>query len=196
MRHDTDVLIVGGGITGLSLASYLRGRDYLVLEKAPIVGGYCGTTLRNGFVWDHSGHFFHFKHADIKDYLLERIDCEIVTVNKISNINYKGHIIDFPFQHNIHQLPVDEFVECLDDAYRCSGERKDHSSFKKYVRSALGDADRNAPRWMVMFSQPPTCRSVVTALAAAGAFGLLPTNLPAAQGLRSANSRFMSRKRG
>jgi protoporphyrinogen oxidase len=140
MPSRTDVLIAGGGITGLSLASYLRNRDYVVLERDAIPGGYCKSTVRNGFVWDHSGHFFHFKHADIKDYVLEHMGCEVVTVNKISNIHYKGNVVDFPFQYNIHQLPSAEFIECLDDLYNCRDAGSDHTTFKSYVRSFLGTA--------------------------------------------------------
>ena len=39
------------------------------------------------------------------------------TVEKRSFIGYKGRLIDFPFQKNIHQLPQDEFVDCLHDLY-------------------------------------------------------------------------------
>ena len=53
-----DVLIIGGGITGLSLASFLKKRDYLVLEKSQTLGGYCKTKISGDFVWDYSGHFF------------------------------------------------------------------------------------------------------------------------------------------
>ena len=64
-----NTIIIGGGITGLSLASYLDNKDYLILERDEKVGGYCKTTIRNGFVWDYSGHFFHFRNKDIKDYI-------------------------------------------------------------------------------------------------------------------------------
>jgi len=133
----TDVLIVGGGMTGLSFASF-TDKDYILLEKDSELGGYCKTIIRNGFVWDYSGHFFHFNHEDIKNYLIENIDCEILKVDKISNIYYKGQYIDFPFQSNIDQLPKDEFIECLHDIYHL--KEKDTSSFKSYVKSNLGDA--------------------------------------------------------
>ena len=110
-----DTLIIGAGITGLSLASFLDTDDYLIVEKDSEVGGYCKTTIRNGFVWDYSGHFFHFNNQEIKDYVLENIECDVVTVNKKSHIYYKNQYIDFPFQNNIDQLPTDEFVECLYD---------------------------------------------------------------------------------
>jgi NADH:ubiquinone oxidoreductase subunit 2 (subunit N) len=33
------------------------------------LGGYCKTVKRDGFVWDYSGHFFHFKHPEIERWL-------------------------------------------------------------------------------------------------------------------------------
>jgi len=133
-----NTLIIGGGVTGLSLASYLDNKDYLILEKDKKVGGYCKTTIRNGFVWDYSGHFFHFKNKDIKDYVVENIECKLVNINKITNIYYKGELINFPFQYNIHQLPQDEFIECLYDAY--NNNKIDNTTFKSYINSTLGKA--------------------------------------------------------
>ena len=133
-----NTLVIGGGITGLSLASYLNDKDYLVLEKEKQVGGYCKTIIRNGFVWDYSGHFFHFKNPEIKQYVTQNIDCKILTVDKITNIYYKDALIDFPFQYNIHQLPKDEFIECLYDVFK--NTFIDKTTFKAYVRSILGNA--------------------------------------------------------
>src|SRR5262252_1767317 len=108
IRH----LIVGAGVTGLATAAFLRGRDYLVLEADREIGGYCKTIKRDGFVWDYSGHFFHFKHPDIEAWLRARmIGQEIRTIEKRSFISYQGRQIDFPFQKSIHQLPQQEFID-------------------------------------------------------------------------------------
>ena len=108
-------IIIGAGITGLSYAMF-HGGDYLVLEKDDTVGGYCRTTKRNGFVWDYSGHFFHFQDTSIKEMIMEGLpDSDIVNVEKCTHIKYKDCLIDFPFQKNIHQLPKDEFIDCLVD---------------------------------------------------------------------------------
>jgi hypothetical protein len=135
----TDILIIGGGITGLSVASFLGNEeDYLILEGGSELGGYCKTTIRNGFVWDYSGHFFHFRNKEIKDYIMANMDCEVVEVNKITDIDYKGNIVDFPFQYNINQLPKEDFLECLIDMYNVGGV--DNTNFKSYVNSSLGQA--------------------------------------------------------
>jgi hypothetical protein len=132
-----DILIIGGGVTGLSLASFLKSKDYLLIEKDDSLGGYCKTTISGEYIWDYSGHFFHFRNEEIKNYVLSEIDCELLEVNKITDIDYKGQIIDFPFQHNISQLNEEEYNECLNDLNSCGVE--DKTTFKSYVRSTLGD---------------------------------------------------------
>ncbi|HEY4186564.1 MAG TPA: FAD-dependent oxidoreductase [Polyangia bacterium] len=114
VRH----LIIGAGITGLATAASLGDDDYLVLEADSEIGGYCKTVRREGFTWDYSGHFFHFKHPEIEAWLRQRMPGqEIRTISKRSFIAYAGRMIDFPFQKNIHQLPRAEFLECLHDLF-------------------------------------------------------------------------------
>lgn len=140
MENNVKTLILGGGVTGLSTASFLNN-DYIILEKNSELGGYCRTTIRDGFIWDYSGHFFHFKNNDIKNYLLQNMDCEILEINKSTKIYYKNNYIDFPFQYNIHQLPKDEFIDCLCDLSK--KEKIDDTNFKSYVKSVWGEAISN-----------------------------------------------------
>jgi protoporphyrinogen oxidase len=137
IRH----LIVGAGVTGLATAAFLRGRDCLVLEASAEIGGYCKTVKQDGFVWDYSGHFFHFKHADIEAWLRARMPGqEVRVVNKQSFIAYGDRLVDFPFQKNIHQLPQAEFIDCLHDVYfaRTSGAAQRETNFKEMLYSRFG----------------------------------------------------------
>ena len=45
-ERQVDTLIIGAGITGLSLASFFNSDDYLIVEKDSEVGGYCKTTTK------------------------------------------------------------------------------------------------------------------------------------------------------
>jgi protoporphyrinogen oxidase len=123
-----DYAVIGAGVSGLGFANWIREREpnasVLVLEREAEAGGYCRTVTRDGFIWDYSGHFFHFKHPEIEAWLRARMPNQRVeTVTKRSFIRYAGRDIDFPFQKNIHQLPQDEFIECLHDLFfRPAGE--------------------------------------------------------------------------
>lgn len=121
-----EYLVVGAGMSGLGFTAWLREEavarqrplpEVLVLEADDEPGGYCKTVVRDGFTWDYSGHFFHFKHRDIEAWLRARMDGEVRTVAKRSAIRVAGVDVDFPFQKNIHQLPRERFLECLVDLY-------------------------------------------------------------------------------
>ncbi|MFM2419290.1 MAG: hypothetical protein RL385_4013 [Pseudomonadota bacterium] len=116
--ESTKTLIIGAGMSGLASAAFSPSDDYLVLEADNEIGGYCKTVKQDGFVWDYSGHFFHFKHPEIEAHLVSRMPGQAIrTVEKRSFIDYHGTRVDFPFQKNIHQLPHADFLECLVDVY-------------------------------------------------------------------------------
>ena len=133
-------LVVGAGISGLATAAFCNDPDTLVLEADGEIGGYCKTVKRSGFVWDYSGHFFHFKHPDIEAWLRARMPGqEIRAVQKRSFISYKDRLIDFPFQKNIHQLPQDEFIDCLHDLFFAPrGGAAAEGNFKQMLYDRFG----------------------------------------------------------
>lgn len=116
-------LIIGGGISGLTLANYLKD-NYLIIEKENEVGGYCRTIKKGNYIWDYAGHFFHFKTDEFKEKFLNVIPKEdIIYQDKCTKILYKNDLIDYPFQTNIHQLEKQEFIDCLYDLF--NKEEKD-----------------------------------------------------------------------
>ena len=111
-------LIIGGGISGLSFARNISNESYLIIEKETSLGGLCRTHYNGEYVWDYAGHFFHFSNPRIKAFFDSRInDSELVTRVKNTKIYYKGRYVNFPFQKNIHQLPQNEFIDCLYDLF-------------------------------------------------------------------------------
>jgi protoporphyrinogen oxidase len=142
-------LIVGAGISGLATAAFSKDPEYLLLEADREIGGYCKTIKRAGFTWDYSGHFFHFKHPEIEAWLRDRMPGQhIRTVQKQSYISYAGRMVDFPFQKNIHQLPQEEFIDCLHDLFfarapaellgQAAAPRPPENSFKEMLYGRFG----------------------------------------------------------
>ena len=142
-------IIIGGGISGLSYA-YFTKNDFMILEKEPETGGYCRTINKDGFVWDYSGHFFHFREESLKKMVTKHIDKESLRiVNKHTQIIYNGQYIDFPFQKNIHQLPKNEFIDCLYDLFVASNENV--NTFKQMVYANLGKSIAN--KFLIPYNQ-------------------------------------------
>ena len=138
--EEVDYLIAGAGVTGLAFANALPiDASWLCIEKNEEAGGYCRTVRQDGFIWDYSGHFFHFRHPEIEKFLLDRMspDEDVKVVQKQSSILYGGERIDFPFQKNIHQLPKEEFIECLCDLY-FREKTEGHSSFEEMLYGKFG----------------------------------------------------------
>ncbi|HBQ11112.1 MAG TPA: LPS biosynthesis protein [Myxococcales bacterium] len=134
---ETRFLIVGAGISGLSFADWVGSDDYVICEADSEIGGYCKTVEQDGFVWDYSGHFFHFRRPEIEKYLVDRMQGQkVLDVEKRSLIHWKGEHVDFPFQKNIHQLPKEDFAAALHDLYfREDGEP---ASFQEMLYAKFG----------------------------------------------------------
>lgn len=120
----TKYLIIGAGLSGLTFANYIKD-EFMIVEKEPIVGGYCTTIKQDGFIWDYAGHFFHFRTPEMKQLFM---DCmkEEKLINQVKNtkIYYEGELIDYPFQANIHQLPKQDFIDCLYDLFNKKRKRR------------------------------------------------------------------------
>lgn len=130
-------LIVGAGISGLSYAAATQN-DYLIVEKESEIGGYCRTVYSGDYVWDYSGHFFHFQREEIKNYVMSRLsDEDVLKVYKFTQIYYKDRHVDFPFQMNIHQLEKEEFIDCLYDLFTIENDTK-IDSFKSMLYAKFG----------------------------------------------------------
>ena len=161
-----DLVVIGAGVTGLAFANAIREAcaargsavpTVCVLEAADEPGGYCRTVVRDGFVWDYSGHFFHFRRPEIEAWLRARMPAgEVRTVRKSSKIRFGDRWIDFPFQRHIHQLPGEDFRACLVDLFdACEARRSTPSSsyrsFREMVVGRLGRAI--AERFLIPYNE-------------------------------------------
>lgn len=130
-------LIIGAGISGLTAANYLK-KDYLLIEKENEPGGYCRTIHRGDYVWDYAGHFFHFKTDEFRRLFHENIpEQDIISQTKRTKILYKGQLVDYPFQTNIHQLEKQEFIDCLYDLFQRK-EKPEYSDFLDMLYGKFG----------------------------------------------------------
>ena len=130
-------LIIGAGLSGLSCAYYL-GDEYLILEKENTPGGYCRTIPNSKYVWDYAGHFYHFRTEKYKKLFMDLVDeDQIIKQKKNTKIFYKGRLVEYPFQTNIHTLEKDEFIQCLYDLY-FRDENASYDNFLDMLHAKFG----------------------------------------------------------
>ena len=114
-----DYLILGGGPAGLTVANRLLDRgitSFLVLEKEEDAGGLCRSRTVDGSPLDiGGGHILDVRRPAVIEYLFRFMPLEEWNIyDRKSDICLKsGHCIDYPYEANIWQLPIDEQVEHL-----------------------------------------------------------------------------------
>ena len=129
-------LIIGGGISGLTLANYIT--DYLIVEKDSSLGGYARTHYVDDYIWDYAGHFFHFKTDEFKSMFINSMDKnDYIIKNKNTYIYFEDKLIDYPFQMNIHELSKDTFIDCLYDLFN-KQEKEVYTNFLDMLYGKFG----------------------------------------------------------
>jgi len=112
--HIRPVLILGGGLAGLSTAFHLR-RPWLLVEKESRVGGLVRTeVMHGGFRFDPTGHWLHLRDPGMKALVHERLLPDgLVTVARRAAVFTRGVFTRFPYQVNTHGLPAEVVAENL-----------------------------------------------------------------------------------
>ncbi|NJK31960.1 MAG: NAD(P)/FAD-dependent oxidoreductase, partial [Deltaproteobacteria bacterium] len=107
-------MILGAGLTGLSAALHLRGARFVLAEKDSRVGGHARSEREQGHTFDVTGHWLHLRDDRCKA-LLARLFAadEWVEVERKTKIVMHGVELEYPFQANLHGLPLEIVRECL-----------------------------------------------------------------------------------
>ena len=111
-------LILGAGPAGLTLANRLKQEgesSFLVLEEKSEAGGLCRSAEVDGKMLDTGGgHFLDIRRPEVNKFLFEFLpEEEWNRFERISKIDLGEHVIDYPFESSIWQLPEDEQIEHL-----------------------------------------------------------------------------------
>ena len=106
------VVILGGGLTGLSAAYHLRS-GYLLVEREERLGGLARTEEKRGFHFDQTGHWLHLRDPytrQLADRLLPR---GLRPVDRRARV-FSHHVLTrYPYQANLFGLPPQVAAECL-----------------------------------------------------------------------------------
>jgi protoporphyrinogen oxidase len=106
------VVILGGGLTGISAALHLR-QPWVLFEREAKLGGLAVSEERDGFHFDLTGHWLHLRDPAIKQLVAEVLPGGMASVQRRARIFSHGVTTLYPFQANLFGLPPDVIKECL-----------------------------------------------------------------------------------
>jgi protoporphyrinogen oxidase len=109
---DTDLLILGAGLAGISTALHAT-RPYRLVERNERVGGLCRTEVRDGFCFDQTGHWLHLRDPEMRRLAEEVLPGGWCTVQRRAGIWSHRRFTPYPYQVNTHGLPAEVVAENL-----------------------------------------------------------------------------------
>ena len=131
-----EILILGGGLSGISTSFHAGHERCLILEKNNYLLGHIASKKARGFTWDEGPHVSFTKSPYIKSIFEKAVNEEFFEFEaKISNY-YKGSWIDHPAQVNLHQVSEPLRSKCV-------------TSFLKQSEDEINDAPNSYYDWLV-----------------------------------------------
>ncbi len=107
-----EIAILGGGIAGLSLASFINASS-VVLEKETAVGGLSRSFGLNGISYDIGPHIIFSRNKEVLD-----LHSSLIRTNRIRRSNqifFKGRYVKYPFENDLSALDAVDRDYCLNE---------------------------------------------------------------------------------
>lgn len=98
-----EIVILGGGISGLAASYFLKEKGPVLFEKNSSIGGHCRTHYFSGCFFDEGPHLIFTKHAEVLD--LFDSGCTLQKIDARIGNYWSGCYVDHPVIDNLCQLP-------------------------------------------------------------------------------------------
>ncbi len=135
------VVIIGGGISGLTLAHLLlkRGISVYVIEKEKAPGGLARSFSYGEFTFDIGPHRFHTDNQSISDYILDILGDDHLIISRNSLLRFKGHYFPWPIHPswNLFKFPPRLAISILLDLFSLY-KNKPTVTFKDQIINMYG----------------------------------------------------------
>jgi len=134
------VLIIGAGLSGLSLAYFLREKKVKaeIFEKEIKPGGLCRSIEKQGFVFDSSGHLLHFRNRDTLSLVNEVLNGGLTKHKRKAYVYTFNKFIPYPFQANFDYLPKRVAEQCLRGFIEARKQAPKSDNFLQWIYSKFG----------------------------------------------------------
>lgn len=141
-----DLLIIGGGPTGLGAAicAEEKGLDWHLCEAEEHWGGLSASFKDDqGFTWDIGGHILFSHYGNFDRHMDKALGPQgWVSHERESWIWIRNRFVPYPFQNNLHRLDEAERSGCLAglDAARAAaaGDGRKPADFERWIDATFG----------------------------------------------------------
>ena len=110
----TKVLILGGGLSGISASFHLGHDNCLIVEKNDYLLGHIASKSNNGFTWDEGPHVSFTQNKYVQELFEQSVDYNFFEFSAVVGNYFEGNWIDHPAQVNMYQFNKKTRKECLD----------------------------------------------------------------------------------
>lgn len=145
------VVIIGGGLAGLSAAYHLKV-PYLLIEKEAVTGGVASSQRINGFTFDHAIHILYTKDPYASAFIHKMLGENICRATRSSWIYSHARYTPYPYQANNYGLPAATIAENLYGLIESQyGPKKEIHSFEDWIIATFGKGI--AKNFMIPFNR-------------------------------------------
>jgi len=139
------IAVIGGGITGLSVAHLLRNdADVVVFERADTVGGLIRCDRVEGSLFHTcGGHVFNTKNRAVSDWFwnIFNRDRDFVKAGRKSAVCMDdGRFVDYPIENHVYQFDESTISGFVCDMVKlASGAEVKSDNFSDFLRNQFGE---------------------------------------------------------
>lgn len=118
MTQDRGVLVIGAGMAGFGAAYQFaqEGVRPTIYDDRDAIGGHTSSRATpDGFIFDDGPHISFTSDKRFQDLLADSIGQGFERINAYVNNYWQGHWIKHPAHANLHGLPTDLIIKCVEE---------------------------------------------------------------------------------
>lgn len=100
-KSETDLLILGGGASGLSLGLLTGAR---VLEADSESGGHSRSTIEDGFTFDRGPHIMFSRSSLLLDCMISSLDNNVHQCTRNNKVLIRDRLVKCPIENDLYSL--------------------------------------------------------------------------------------------
>ena len=130
IKHKSDTLIIGAGLTGLSAACKLGDRA-TVVESSCRVGGTSSSLNAGNFLLDNGVHVLYFKNDSLRQWIENDLGVPLKTLRRAAEVWIRGYRVPYPLQNHLSALPFNFRSRAMLSSIKSVGKNAINSSYPK-----------------------------------------------------------------